>query len=71
MNHVHVLIIGIALSGGNTCSHLLERGALICQKAQTIQPEYSIAFVTENSCFKYNISLIKIVPLFILQRKMK
>ena len=42
MNHVHVFIIGIALSSGNSCSDLLERGALIYQKARTIQSEYTI-----------------------------
>lgn len=41
MNHVHVFIIGIALSSGNTCSDLLERGALNYRKARTIQSEYS------------------------------
>jgi hypothetical protein len=41
INHVYVLIIGIALSSKNTCSNLLERGALIYQKARTIQSEYT------------------------------
>ena len=47
MNPVYILIIGIALSSRNTCSNLLEMGALIYQKARTIQSEYTF-YVTFN-----------------------
>lgn len=53
MNPVYILIIGIALSSRNTCSNLLEMGALIYQKARTIQSEYTL---TTKAGFIYLLS---------------